>query len=204
MTDSELISVEHVLEGGSIDVNGRGTLITSTDCLLNDNRQMGVSRQKIEELFHRYLGIRQVIWAQGQIKGDDTDGHIDDAVRFVGPRQVVCIAEKRAQDVNYESLRCLKESLAHIKDQDGEPIAVAELPMPNPVEFEGQRMPASYANFLITNKKILVPVYGCDQDQEALKIIGSFFPDRKAVGIDCCALVTGFGSIHCVSMHVPV
>ncbi len=201
-TKTELKEIDFILEGGSIEVNGLGTLITSTDCLLNANRNQSLSKNEIEAILCKNLGITKVIWAQGQIKGDDTDGHIDDAVRFVGLKDIVCISEDNPEDSNFEGIATLHKSLKDITDQDGNPINITKIPMPDPVYYKENRLPASYANFLITNKKIFVPIYNCEKDKEALQIISKFFPDRKTIGIDCTDLVAGFGSIHCVSMQV--
>ncbi|MBU0504944.1 MAG: agmatine deiminase family protein [bacterium] len=202
-TDAEINDAGHVLEGGSIDVNGQGLLLTSTDCLLNENREHVLEQTSLEEILKEHLGVQKVIWASGQIKGDDTDGHIDDAARFVAANKVVCISEDNKNDENYDGICQLKESLKGMTDQNGDPIEVVYVPMPDPVYYNEERLPASYANFLITNKKVLVPIYNCDKDGQALDVISSCFPGRQTIGIDCTTLVQGFGSIHCVSMQVP-
>jgi agmatine deiminase len=202
-THTNVVEAKHVLEGGSIDVNGQGVLLTSTDCLLNENREHALEQKSVEEILKQYLGVKKVIWTSGQIKGDDTDGHIDDAARFVSSNHIICISEENKEDENYKGIEQLKESLQNITDAEGKAIQITFVPMPDPVYYQEQRLPASYANFLITNKKVLVPIYNCDKDGVALDIISNCFPDRQTIGIDCTALVQGFGSIHCISMQVP-
>ena len=194
-----------VLEGGSIDVNGRGTLITTEECLLSDvqQRNPGVSREHLEEIFADYLGIEKVIWLERGIAGDDTHGHVDDITRFVGPRTVVTAYEPDPDDANHESLsdnfRWLKKST----DQSGKPLKVVKLPMPKPVYFEGQRLPASYANFYIANKLVLVPVFGDANDRVALNTLAELFPDREVVGIYCRDFIWGLGALHCMTQQQP-
>jgi agmatine deiminase len=194
-----------VLEGGSIDVNGRGTLITTEECLLSDvqQRNPGVSREQIEEIFADYLGIEKVIWLERGIAGDDTHGHIDDITRFVGPRTVVTAYEPDPDDPNHEPLsenfRWLKKST----DQAGKSLKVVKLPMPAPVVFEGQRLPASYANFYIANKLVLVPVFGDPNDRVALNTLAEVLPDHEVVGIYCRDFVWGLGALHCMTQQQP-
>ena len=194
-----------VLEGGSIDVNGRGTLITTEECLLSDiqQRNPGVSREQIEELFADYLGIEKVIWLERGIAGDDTHGHVDDITRFVGPRTVVTAYEPDPDDPNHEPLsenfRWLKKST----DQSGKSLKVVKLPMPAPVLFEDQRLPASYANFYIANKLVLVPIFGDPNDRAALDTLAAVFPDREVVGIYCRDFVWGLGALHCMTQQQP-
>jgi agmatine deiminase len=194
-----------VLEGGSIDVNGRGTLITTEECLLSDvqQRNPGLSREQLEELFSDYLGIEKVIWLERGIAGDDTHGHVDDIARFVGARTVVTAYEPDPDDPNHEPLsenfRWLKKSA----DQSGRPLKVVKLPMPKPVYFEGQRLPASYANFYIANKLVLVPVFGDPNDRVALDTLAELFPDREAVGIYCRDFIWGLGALHCMTQQQP-
>lgn len=195
---------DFILEGGSIDINGTGTLITSKSCLLNANRNAEYSLTQIEATLKSYLGIRKIIWVDDGIAGDDTDGHIDDTVRFVNPRTLVCAYEENKEDENHLPLKQAYHSLLTQTDQDGYPLKVVKLPMPEPVYFEGERLPASYANFLITNQKILVPIFQCPQDKIALRILQSCFPKRKVVGINCRDVIIGFGSLHCLSQQIPV
>ena len=204
---SKICDVDFVLEGGSIEVNGKGLLITSTNCLLNENRNANYSKTEIELILKKHLGIKKVIWLSGEIKGDDTDGHIDDAVRLVADNTVVCIREQNKNDENYHAIESLYQDLCKESDQDGNPLKVVALPMPEPVydEYqEGMRLPASYANFLITNNKVLVPVFNCKQDHEALQVLQEIFKTRKVVGIYARHLISGFGAVHCLSMQLPV
>jgi len=194
-----------VLEGGSIEVNGRGTLITTEECLLSDvqQRNPGLAREHIEELFEDYLGIEKVIWLERGIAGDDTHGHVDDITRFVGPRTVVTAYEPDPDDPNHEPLsenfRWLKKSTV----ESGKPLKVIKLPMPKPVYFEGQRLPASYANFYIANKLLLVPVFGDANDRLALDILAEQFQDREVVGIYCRDFIWGLGAVHCMTQQQP-
>lgn len=191
-----------VLEGGSIDVNGSGTLMTTEQCLLNPNRNPHMSRWDMEFYLREYLGVRKIIWLRRGIAGDDTDGHVDDVARFVSPRRVVLAFEEDKDDENHEPLRENYEILKHETDQDGNPLEVIRLPMPGYVGDE-ERLPASYANFYIGNRAVLVPVFGHRNDARALSIIGALFPDRKVVGIDALAMVYGLGTIHCVTQQQP-
>ncbi len=194
-----------VLEGGSIEVNGRGTLITTEECLLSEvqQRNAGFSRADYEEIFERYLGIRRVIWLGRGIAGDDTHGHVDDITRFVSADTVVSVVESDPEDENYEPLQ---ENLLRLKlarDQDGQPLHVVELPMPSPVVFEGRRLPASYGNFYIGNGAVLVPVFNDPKDRLALNILADVFPDRAIVPIYSGDLIWGFGALHCMTQQQP-
>ncbi|NLM30198.1 MAG: peptidyl-arginine deiminase [Methanomicrobiales archaeon] len=191
-----------VMEGGSIEVNGRGTVITTEACLLNPNRNPGLSREDIEAYLAACIGAGHVIWLKEGIAGDDTDGHIDDIARFVGPRTVLCALEENEDDVNYAALKENYEILKRSTDQDGNPLTVIPLPMPGAVGGE-DRLPASYANFYIGNTVVLVPVFGHPNDEVALARIREAFPDREVVGIDCTAMVPGSGAIHCISQQQP-
>ncbi|MBF0103726.1 MAG: agmatine deiminase family protein [Deltaproteobacteria bacterium] len=195
--------LDFILEGGSIDVNGKGLLITSTNCLLNNNRNSQLTKHDIEKTLRENLGAEKIIWVDGEITGDDTDGHIDDAVRFVSEDKLVCISEDNSQDTNYNAIKHLNEQLELITDIEGRPLNLVRLPMPDPVYCSGKRLPASYANFLITNDKVLVPNYRCKKDAVAIDIVQELFKNRKVVGIDCTDLVYGFGAIHCISQQVP-
>ncbi|MFA5829211.1 MAG: agmatine deiminase family protein [Candidatus Gracilibacteria bacterium] len=193
-----------VLEGGSIDVNGKGTLLTTEQCLLNKNRNPNLNRTAIEGYLKKYLGVTNVLWLKEGIIGDDTDGHIDDIGRFVNPTTVVCALEENPQDENYKILQTCFQDLQKMKDQDGNPLKVIALPMPNPVIHEGQRLPASYANFYIANKVVIVPTFKCPQDEKALSILKNLFPDRKIIGIDCTDLIWGLGTFHCSTQQQPI
>lgn len=192
-----------VLEGGAIDVNGQGLLLTTEACLLNPNRNPSMSRADIEAALGKYLGIQKVIWLKDGIIGDDTDGHVDDMARFVDERKVVIAVEESADDPNYLPLRENLELLESATDQSGRPLEVVRLPMPDPVYFDGERLPASYANFYIANRQVLVPTYRCAKDSVALDTLQQCFPDREIVGIDCTDLVWGLGAIHCVTHEEP-
>ncbi len=195
--------VDMILEGGSIEVNGAGLLLTTTDCLLNPNRNPGRSREEIEQTLRDYLGVQKILWIRGELAGDDTDGHIDNIARFVGEDTVLAVVEDDPADENYEPLQ---ENLARLREMttvDGRPLRVETLPMPAPVYYGEHRLPASYANFYIGNRVILLPVYNDPNDAVAAEIIGRHFPDRTVVGIDCRELVWGLGAFHCLTQQVP-
>jgi len=194
-----------VLEGGSIDVNGRGTLLTTEECLLSQTQQRNpaMSREDYEKLFSDYLGIKNVIWLNSGITGDDTHGHVDDITRFVSPDTVVTAVESDPNDPNYEPLRENIRRLRAATDQDGKSLAIIELPMPGPVVFEGRRLPASYANFYIANGIVLVPVFNDPNDRVALDILADLFPDREIAGIYSGDLIWGFGAMHCMTQQQP-
>ncbi len=191
-----------VLEGGSIDVNGQGTVLTTEQCLLNRNRNPQLSRVEIENYLHEYLGTNKVIWLKEGIAGDDTDGHVDDVARFVGPNTVLCAYEEDDADENYRALRENYEILCASSDQDGNELKVIKLPMPDFVG-DDERLPASYANFYIGNSVVLVPTFGHKNDQRAMGIIQEAIPERRVVGINCRELVYGLGTIHCISQQQP-
>jgi agmatine deiminase len=195
-----------VLEGGSIDVNGRGTLLTTEECLLGkiQQRNPGMKRSDYEKAFAKYLGIKSVIWLKSGISGDDTHGHVDDITRFVTPDTVVSVIESDPNDVNYEPLRENIRRLRAAADQDGNALAIVELPMPRPIIFENRRLPASYANFYVANGVVLVPVFNDPNDRIALDVLADVFPEREVVGIYCGDLIWGFGAIHCMTQQQPV
>jgi len=192
-----------VMEGGSVDFNGAGTLITSTACLLNENRNPQLNQQQIEEYLYNYYGVEQVLWVGEGIVGDDTDGHIDDTVRFVNEDTVLTVIEENKNDENHQLLQDNLEMLKKMRLLNGKQLNIAELPMPDDVIYEDQRLPASYANFYIANKSVIVPTYRSDKDEKALDIIQSCFPDRKVVGIDSTDIIWGLGSFHCLSQQEP-
>ncbi|HET6796098.1 MAG TPA: agmatine deiminase family protein [Gemmatimonadales bacterium] len=192
-----------VMEGGSIDVNGRGTLLTTEACLLNPNRNPTLDRSEIERYLREYLGISHILWLGEGIVGDDTDGHVDDLTRFVDPTTVVTVLEENPDDENYEPLQKNLERLQRMTDQDGKRLRVVPLPMPRPLWHEGQRLPASYANFYIANDLILLPTYDPARDGEAQSTLASLFPSREVIGIDCTDLVWGLGAFHCVTQQWP-
>jgi agmatine deiminase len=194
-----------VLEGGSIDVNGQGLLLTTEECLLStvQERNPGMTRADYEKVFADYLGVRKVLWLGQGIAGDDTHGHIDDLARFVGPRTVVAVEEKNPADPNFQPLQ---ENLRHLQDMtdsDGGRLDVVHLPMPAPVVFRGQHLPASYANFYIANDLVLVPTFNDPNDRQALGILADLFPGRKVVGIHAVELVWGLGTLHCLTQQQP-
>jgi len=195
-----------VLEGGSIDVNGKGALLTTEECLLSkvQERNPGFAREDYEEIFEKYLGIKQIIWLGNGITGDDTHGHVDDLSRFVSPTTVVTVIEKNKRDANYTPLGYNLKRLKAARDQNGKPLTIVELPMPKPLMFEGQWLPASYANFYIANKLVLVPTFNDPADRVALSILAECFPGREVVGIHAVDLVWGFGTIHCMSQQIPL
>lgn len=192
-----------VLEGGAIDVNGSGTLLTTEQCLLNPNRNPGLGRKELESVLRDNLGATNIVWLKAGIEGDDTDGHVDDIARFVGPRRVVVAAEPDPSDPNHSALEESRRALEEARDQDGRDFDVITLPMPPRVSSAGGRLPASHVNFYIGNASVLVPTFGGDSDKEALNALGKVFQDRTVVGIDCRALVYGLGTIHCVTQQVP-
>lgn len=194
-----------VLEGGSIDVNGRGTMLTTEECLLSpvQARNPGFTREDMEQIFRAYLGVTHVVWLKNGIAGDDTHGHVDDLARFVNPTTVVTVVEENTSDINYAPLQENLAFLHHAKDQHGRRLRVETLPMPELVFFEGQRLPASYANFYIANKLVLVPTFNDPHDARALNILKRLFPDRKVIGIGCLDLVLGLGTLHCMTQQEP-
>lgn len=194
-----------VLEGGSIDVNGRGTLLTTEECLLSkvQERNPGFTREDYAEVFRDYLGVTNVLWLKNGIAGDDTHGHVDDLTRFVNPSTVVTVVENDSNDANYTPLQENLALLKTMKDQDGVPLRVETLPMPAPVYFDGQRLPASYANFYIANKLVLVPTFNDSNDRIALNTLARLFSDREVVGIACRDLVLGLGTLHCMTQQQP-
>jgi len=192
-----------VLEGGSIDVNGAGVVMTTEQCLLNANRNPKLTREEIEQKLRDYLGVRDVLWLGEGVAGDDTDGHIDDIARFVSADTIVCAAEEDPTDANYHPLQDNVRRLQLAHDQNGRKFNVITLPMPGRVMADNDPLPASYANFYIANNVVLLPVYGHANDQRAVDILQPLFPDRRVVPINCEPLVWGMGAIHCVTQQQP-
>jgi agmatine deiminase len=193
-----------VMEGGSVDFNGNGTLLTSTCCLLNENRNPTLDRDQIEDYLRNYYGVEQILWVKEGIVGDDTDGHIDDTVRFVNEDTVITVVEENKDDENYSLLQHNLKDLSKMRLLNGKQLTVVELPMPDPVIYEEQRLPASYANFYIANGSVIVPTFRCDKDEKALQIIAGCFPDRDVIGIDSTEIIWGLGSFHCLSQQEPL
>ena len=196
---------ELVLEGGSIDTNGAGVLLTTEECLLSpiQQRNPGVSWEQLEQTFHDYLGIDQVLWMNRGIAGDDTHGHVDDITRFVGPETIVTVVEPNRDDENHEPLAENLDRLRSAHTREGKPFRVFELPLPSPVIFEGQRLPASYANFYIANGLVLVPTFNDANDRRALNILAELFPRYRIVGIHCVDFIWGLGTVHCMTQQQP-
>jgi agmatine deiminase len=192
-----------VMEGGSIEVNGQGTLLTTEACLLNQNRNPHLTKAQIEQHLKDYLGVTNILWLGDGIVGDDTDGHIDDLTRFTSADTVVTIVEEDKTDENFELLQENLRRLRTLKLENGRPLRVVELPMPGVVEFDGQRLPASYANFYIANQLVLVPTYRHANDAKALAILQREFPQRRVIGVDSTELIWGLGSFHCISQQEP-
>lgn len=195
-----------VLEGGGIDVNGRGTLLTTEECYLDPSVQVrnpGLGREEYESVFAEYLGATNVFWLRGGIVGDDTHGHVDDLARFVDPRTIVLIRDDDRKSVNHRPLAQNWERIADLRLEDGSRPEIVPLPVPGPLFFDGDRLPASYANFLIANEAVLVPTFNDANDRKALGILGELFRDRPVVGIHAVDLVLGFGTIHCLTQQQP-
>lgn len=195
-----------VLEGGAIDTNGRGTLLTSEECLLHPQVQVrnpGLSRADYEQIFEEYLGITNTIWLGNGIAGDDTHGHIDDLCRFVGPETLLTVVEENRKNVNYAPLQDNLERLYRARLEDGKAPAIRTLPMPETILFQEVNLPASYANFLILNHCVLVPTFNDVHDRDALGILAECFPERKVIGISAIDLIWGFGTLHCLSQQIP-
>jgi len=192
-----------VLEGGSIEVNGKGTLLTSEACLLNPNRNPHLTRVQIEQYLSDYLGVRHILWLGDGIVGDDTDGHIDDLARFVDASTVVTVIESDPHDENFDRLQANCERLSRMTDQDGRRLRVVTLPMPRPVIYSDQRLPASYANFYIANGVVIVPTFHDPSDVTALQTLQDLFPQRRVVPLHAREMVWGLGAVHCVTQQQP-
>lgn len=193
-----------VMEGGSIDVNGEGDLLTTTSCLLNPNRNPHLSQPQIEDYLRDYYGVENIIWLCDGIMGDDTDGHVDDLSRFISPDTIITAVEEDVWDENYAVLQANLKALNTCRLANGKQPTIVELPMPDMVFYENQRLPASYANFYIANKKVVFPTYRCLADNEAAYILEACFPDREIVGIDSTDIIWGLGSFHCLSQQEPL
>ncbi len=194
-----------VLEGGSIDVNGESILLTTEECLLSEvqQRNPGVNREQLEQAFHEYLGIEQVLWLNRGIAGDDTHGHVDDIARFVGPATIVASVEPNSADANHKPLAENLDRLKAARSLNGRQYTIVEIPLPRPVVFRGQRLPASYANFYIANGLVLVPTFHDPNDRVALNLLAEVFPDREVIGIHSVDLIWGLGALHCMTQQQP-
>ena len=193
-----------VMEGGAVDFNGAGTVLTTTSCLLNQNRNGGLSQRTIERYLRDYYGQSHVIWLGDGIDGDDTDGHIDDLARFLDARTIAIAIETNRRDKNFTILQKNRRALDALRDQDGRPFDIVELPMPKPIAYEGQRVPATYLNFYFVNGALLVPTWGQPaRDRQALGILQRHLPSRKVIGVDCRELIWGLGAIHCLTQQYP-
>lgn len=197
-------TIPMVLEGGSIEVNGSGALLTTEQCLLHPNRNPSMSRNEIENALRENLGVNQVLWLGEGIVGDDTDGHIDDLTRFVAEDTVVTAVESEPGDENYLALSENRERLDTLRLSDGRPLNVVELRMPRPVLFQGDRLPASYANFYIGNRVVLMPTFNDPADEPNRAVLARCFPERDVIGLDCTDIVLGLGTFHCLTQQVPV
>lgn len=211
-TNKKLVEAKHrkqhvVLEGGSIDINGKGTLITTEECLMDDKVQVrnpGFTKDDYAEVFKKYLGISNIIWLNKGIAGDDTHGHVDDLCRFVNSKTFLIVKEDNPKDANYFNLNENIEILQDARLENGKKPEIITLPMPSPIVFDGMRLPASYANFYITNGSVLVPTFNDENDRKALGIISECFPTRKVIGIHSVDLVWGLGTLHCLAHEEPV
>jgi agmatine deiminase len=203
LRDLPLFSPGIVLEGGSIDVNGQGTLLTTESCLLNPNRNPNLTQAEIARFLKDYLGAENILWLGDGIVGDDTDGHVDDLARFINPATIVTVVEEDIQDANYAALQENLRRLRLARDQNNKLFKIVKLPMPGLIEHQGQRLPASYANFYIANKIVVMPTFGKSADRRALDALQAEFPDRKVVGLDSRDLIWGLGSFHCISQQEP-
>ncbi|MFA7081391.1 MAG: agmatine deiminase family protein [Bacteroidales bacterium] len=192
-----------VMEGGSVDFNGRGTLITTTACLLNENRNPKFNQAQIEEKLMNFYGVENIIWLGDGVEGDDTDGHVDDITRFVNEDTVITVVEEDKNDDNYAPLQENLKILNQSRLENGKQMNIVELPMPQPFYFEDERLPASYANFYIANESVIVPVFNSKNDNKAIYILEECFKDRKVIGIDSTEIIWGLGSFHCLSQQEP-
>ena len=202
---TELSPIDFILEGGSIESDGQGTLLTTSQCLLADSRNSTLSKDAIEKTLKEHLGVKRILWLEhGQLLGDDTDSHIDMLTRFINEDTICYMACKNKSDPHYAWLNDMKTELEAFTTNSGQPYNLVELPFPKEIiEPLGQRLPASYCNFLITNKAVLAPVYGCPQDELAIEVLKTCFPQHEVIAINCLALIKQHGSLHCVTMQLP-
>jgi len=198
-----LVIADLVLEGGAIDVNGEGVCLTTEQCVLNNNRNPGMTKEEIERYLHDYLGITKTIWLKEGLTNDHTDGHIDELARFVSENKIICAYEENPQDENYEILETNYKRLLDLSDSNGNAFEIIKLPMPHMYYEDGKKAPVSYTNFYVGNKVVLAPAYNDRNDSEALKILEECFPGRKITAIDCSNLIYGGGAIHCITQQQP-
>ena len=192
-----------VLEGGAFDINGKGICLTTESCLLNPNRNPNYSRSEIEQYLANFIGINKVIWLGKGIVGSDTDGHVDELARFINSNTIICAIEEDPSDENYSLLQENYQRLEKARDLKGHPFKIVSLPMPKAVQISQKRLPASYANFYIANKMVLVPTFNQTRDQNAIKILQKNFHDRKVIGVDCSDMLLGMGTLHCITQQQP-
>ncbi|MEI6433607.1 MAG: agmatine deiminase family protein [Bacteroidota bacterium] len=192
-----------VMEGGAVDFNGNGTLLTTTQCLLHENRNPELLQNEIEEYLREFYGVEQILWLDEGIEGDDTNGHIDDITRFFREDAIVTMVEPRKSDANHNILANNLKKLKTFRLTNGKQLDIAEMPMPKPVIYEGQKLPASYANFYIANNSVIVPNFRCKEDDRAMRILEECFPGRSIIGIDSVEIIWGLGSFHCLSQQEP-
>lgn len=192
-----------VMEGGSVEFNGKGTVLTTTSCLLNENRNPHLNQGQIEKYLHDYYGVENILWLGDGIVGDDTDGHIDDLTRFVNADTVVTVVEENKSDENYQPLQENLKLLKKLRLENGKQMNIVELPMPRSIVYDDMRLPASYANFYISNKYVIVPTFRDKNDERALTLLAGYFPGRKVVGLDSLDIIWGLGSFHCLSQQEP-
>ena len=204
--DTRLEAIDLVLEGGSIEVDGEGTLLTTTRCLLAANRNPGLDQRELENHLRQHLGVERILWLQhGEIPGDDTDGHIDTLARFCDPHTITYVTSEQSRDACYAELKAMAQQLEGFRSATGQPYRLVPLPSPAPIyDSHGKRLPATYANFAIINDAVLVPIYNDVADEQACARLASCFPRRKLVAIDARALIQQYGSIHCALMQLPV
>lgn len=201
--DGEKFIAKMILEGGSVEINGTGVLLTTEQCLLNPNRNKELDKQQIENYLQDYLGASKIIWLKKGLVNDHTDGHIDDVAKFVSPNKILCAYEDNIEDENFEILNNNYQVLKNSTDQNGKPFELIKLPMPHMKYDDGEKAPVSYCNFYIGNKVVLVPTFADKNDESAIEIIQSCFPDRKVVAIDCREIIYGGGAIHCMTQQQP-
>jgi len=206
---TEKLELQHfrtdiVLEGGAIDVNGLGTCITTKSCIMNPNRNNNISLENMEKILEEHLGISKIIWLSGKIEGDDTDGHIDNIARFVDHQKIVCAVEENKNDPNYMHLKANYQHLKTSTDQDNNPLEIISVPMPGYIGNQKMRLPASYLNFYISNKSVLVPVFDDPKDDNAISILTPLFPNREIIPIPSRTLIWGLGSVHCLTQQQPL